>query len=77
MANKPSFNHLLQESSKTLKKPQKSNLERNFKHMTIVYDSNYFKTIIYTKSCRVPSFVTNEPSLNTFKRESAKNVLKS
>ena len=34
---------------KRLKKPQKRNLARIFKRMTIVFNSNYFKTIIYTK----------------------------
>ena len=38
-----------QESAKTHKKPQKHNLERNFKHFTIDFDSNHFKTITYTK----------------------------
>ena len=47
--NKPSLNHFMRESKKILKKPIKSNLARNFKHMTIVFDSNHFNTIIYTK----------------------------
>ena len=59
---------------KTLKNPKIGNLARNFKHMTIVLDSNHFSTIIYTKSCRVPSFVPNKPSLNHFMRENAKNA---
>ena len=43
------FNHFMRESAKNAKKPQKCNLARNIKHMTIVFDSNRFKTIIYTK----------------------------
>ena len=34
---------------KTLKKPQKWNVARNLKHMNIVFDSNHFNTITYTK----------------------------
>ena len=34
---------------KWLKKPQKRNLERKFKHMTILSDFNHFNTKIYTK----------------------------
>ena len=32
---------------KTLKKPKKRNLARNIKHMTILFDSNHFNTLIY------------------------------
>ena len=42
---------------KRLKKPQKRNLARNFKNMSIIIDSLLFHTIIYTKYCCVPSFV--------------------
>ena len=37
----------MRESTKKLKKPQKRNLARNIKHMTIVFDSNHFNTLIY------------------------------
>ena len=49
LPNKPNLNHFMQESAKKPKKFLKSNLARNFKHMTIVFDSNHFNTIIYTK----------------------------
>ena len=74
MQNKQSFKYFMQENAKKALKTQKRNLARNFKHMTIVLDSNYIKTIIDTKECRVPSFVPTKPSLNNFKRESAKNA---
>ena len=32
------FELIKRESAKMIKKPQKRNLERNFKHMTIVFD---------------------------------------
>ena len=56
------------------KKPQKRNIAHNIKHMTNVFDSNLFHTIIYTKYCCVPSFVPNKPSLKHFMRESVKNT---
>ena len=34
---------------KRLKKPEKRNLARNFKHMTIAFDSNHFHRLTYTK----------------------------
>ena len=79
VANKQSFNHFLRESTLTLKKkrlekPQKRNLARNFKRMTIVYDSNYFNTITNTKQFCVPRFLTNKPSFNHFLQESAQNA---
>ena len=70
--HKPSLNDF--KVPKTLKKPQKCNIARNFKHMTIVFDSIDLKTIIYTKQCCVPSFVANKLSLNHFVRESSKNA---
>ena len=42
-------------------KSQKYNLARNGQHMTIVFNSNLFHTIIYTKQCCVPCFVPNKP----------------
>ena len=61
---------------KKQKHAKKCNLVRNFKHMTTVFNSNNFKTVIYTIQCFVPSFMPNKPSLNYFKRVSAKKVLK-
>ena len=50
VANKPCLNYFMLESAKNvLKKFQKHNLARNFKHMTIVFDSNHFNTIQYSK----------------------------
>ena len=46
---KPNLNHFMREIAKNAYKTKKRNLARNFKHMTIVFDSNYFKKIIYTK----------------------------
>ena len=71
---KPSLNHFMRENAKNAKKPLKSNLARNFKYMTIVFNSNHFSTPIYTKYCCVPSFMPNKPNLNHFIRESAKNA---
>ena len=65
---------LYEKVPKTLTKPQKRNLARNFKHMTIIYDSNHFNPIIYLKLCCVTSLVENKQSLNHFMRESAKNA---
>ena len=77
VANKSSFNYFSQECAENaLKKPQKRNLACNFKPMTIVFNSFYFKTIIYTKQCCVPRFMANKPCLNHFMLESAKTVLK-
>ena len=45
-------------------------------HMTIVFNSNHFNTIVYIKQYYVPNFIQNKPSLNYFMRESAKNALK-
>ena len=39
------FNHFMRESAKNAKKPQKCNLARNNKHMTIVFDSNHLNII--------------------------------
>ena len=36
-------------AKKARKKLEKSNLERNLKHITIVFDSNHYNTIIFTK----------------------------
>ena len=63
-------------TKKVKKKLEKSYLARNVKHMTIVFESNYFNTIIYTKQCCVQGFVRNKPRLNHFKRESAKKYNK-
>ena len=81
VANKKSFNHFLRESTlalkkKRLKKPQKHNLARNLKHITIVYNSNHFNTITYTKQCCVPRFLANKPSFKQFLRESAQTAEK-
>ena len=57
-----------------IKEAEKRNLERNLKHMTIVFDSKHFNTKIYTKQCYVPSFMQNKTSLKHFMRESAKNA---
>ena len=74
--NKPSLSHFKRQSGKNAKKPLKPNFAHTFKHMTIVFDSNNFNTIKYTKRCCLPSFVANKPSLNHFMRESAKNAKK-
>ena len=76
MPNKPSLKYVMRKSAKNAKKPLKWNYARNFKHITIVFNSNHFNRIIYTTSCCVPNFMPNKPSLNYFKRESAKNALK-
>ena len=49
VADKPSLNHFMQESAKKHKKPQKRNLSRTIKNMNIVFNSNHFNKIIYTK----------------------------
>ena len=49
MQNKPCLNYLSEKVQKMLKKPQKHNLERNLKHMTIVFNSIHFNTTINTK----------------------------
>ena len=75
--SKPSLNHFMRESAKKhKKKPLKSNYALNLKQMNIVFDSNAFNTIIYTKECAVQSFVPNKPSLNHFIRECAKTLKK-
>ena len=66
MPNKPNLKYFKRESAKNAEKTFKRNLERNFKHMTIVFDSNNFNTILYTKYCCVQSFMQNKPSLNYF-----------
>ena len=53
-------------------KSQKHNLVSNWEHMAMVFDSNLFDTIIYSKYDCEPSFVPNKPSLNHFIRESFK-----
>ena len=63
-------------SLKRLKKPRKRNLVRNFKHMTIVFDSNHFNRITYAYQCCVPSFVANKPSFNRFARKCPKGLKK-
>ena len=47
MSNKP--NHLIREGSKNALLTLNKQLAINLKHMTIVFDYNHFKTIIYTK----------------------------
>ena len=76
VANKPSLNHSMRESAKKHKKAQKRILARNIKHMTIVFYSNHFNTILYTKKWCVPFFVAYKRSMNHFMRESAKNAKK-
>ena len=50
MAKTPILNNFMRENDKKmLKKPQKCNFTRNFKHMNIVFDSYHFNTINYTK----------------------------
>ena len=44
--------------------------------MNIIFNSNHFNTIIYTKLCCVPSFMQNKPSLNDIMRESAQKRIK-
>ena len=61
-------------TKKPKQKLEKSNLARNFKHMTIFFESNHFNTITYTKQCCVLGFVRNETSLNHFMRENAKKI---
>ena len=47
MPKKPSFNYFKRASAeKGIKKPQKRNMARNLRHMTIVLISNHFKTTI-------------------------------
>ena len=58
---------------KCLKNAKIRKLLRNLKQMIIVFNSNHFNTIIYTKLCCVLSFMQNKPSLNVVMRESAKN----
>ena len=58
---------------KSAKNAKKSNLARNIKNMTIVFDSNNWNTVIFTKKCCVPSFIPNKLWLNHFMQESAKN----
>ena len=57
-----------------LKKPQKRKLERNFNHMSMVFDSINLTAVIYTKQYLVLSFMQNKQSLKQFMRENAKNA---
>ena len=57
-----------------LKNPLKRHIARIFKHMTIVFNSNLFNTIIYTKECCVPSFVPIKQNMNYVTRESCKKA---
>ena len=45
----PSLNNFMRESAKKAEKTLKSNLDRNLKHITIVFDYNHFNTTFYTK----------------------------
>ena len=77
MQNKPSLNYFMRQSAKiALIKRKNATIARNFKHMTIIFNSNNFKTKIYSEWCCVPSFMQKEQSLNYFMRESAKRALK-
>ena len=68
----------MRENAKTgYKTFRTSNLARNIKHMTIVFDSNHSNTVILNKNCCAPSFIPNKLWLNPFMREIAKNALKS
>ena len=60
VANKPSLTTLCEKVPKTIKK--KRTLARNFKRITIFFDSNHFDTITSTKQCYAPSFIDNKPS---------------
>ena len=62
--------------TKIVQNSENCNLTLHCKHMTSIFDSNYFKTIIYTKWCCVSSFVHKKPSLSFFTRESDKNPSK-
>ena len=66
----------MRESAKKLKKPLKRILAGNIKHMTIVFGSNHFNTILYIKKRRVPFFVATKRSMNHFMRERDKNAKK-
>ena len=49
---------LCEKVAKTLEKPKKQNLASNFKHMTTIFNSKHFKTIIYIPNsvvCQVSS----------------------
>ena len=74
VAKKQSSNQLCEKVPKTVKKPQKCNLAHNFKRKTMVFNSNHFNTIIYTKLFGVPNFMANKHSLNYIMRESAKKA---
>ena len=59
MPNKPCLDYFMRESAKNvLKKPQKNATYNVFKHMTIVFNSNHFNTIIYTNKCCVPNVMS-------------------
>ena len=45
-------------------------------HMTIIFKSNHFNTIIYIKQYYVPCLMQNKPSLNMFTQKSVENALK-
>ena len=77
MPNKPSVNYFIRESTKNAKKnPLKRHIARNFKHINIVFNSNLFNAIIYSKECCLPSLVPIKPNINYFIRESCKKALK-
>ena len=59
MLNKPSLHHFVRENAKNAKQPKKRNFACNFKHMTTVFDSKHFNTIIYNILYCVPSFIPN------------------
>ena len=60
----------------SVKSAKKRNLACIFKHMTIVFNSKQFKTIICTKWFRMQSVMPNKPSVDYYMRESANNTLK-
>ena len=66
MAYKLSLNHFMRESAKKIKKPQKCNLVRNMKHMAIVFDSNHFNKILYTKQGCVPFYRGKQTKFEQF-----------
>ena len=57
MQKEPCLNYFMRKCQKSFKNGKKTNLARNFKHMTIVINFCHSKPIINTKQCCVPSIM--------------------
>ena len=76
MLNKPSLNDFKRVSAEKALITMNTQLWTPYQHFTIVFKSNNFNTIIYTKYYCVPTFIPNKQSFKVLKQVSAKNVLR-